>query len=62
MRLFKGDKVYDFMAVRKYWIALSLSLTFFSLFLIAPHDTGLTLEQRTDYHINEKITSDRARG
>jgi len=34
MRLFKGDKVYDFMAVRKYWIGLSLSLTVFSLFLI----------------------------
>jgi preprotein translocase subunit SecF len=34
MRLFKGDKVYDFMAVRKYWIALSLFLTFGSLFLI----------------------------
>ena len=34
MRLFKGDKVYDFMAVRKYWIGLSLSLTAFSLFLI----------------------------
>jgi preprotein translocase subunit SecF len=35
MRLFKGDKVYDFMAVRKYWIALSLTLTLGSLFLIA---------------------------
>ena len=34
MRLFKGDKVYDFMAVRKYWIALSLSLTFGSLALL----------------------------
>jgi preprotein translocase subunit SecF len=34
MRLFKGDKVYDFMAVRKYWIGFSLSLTVFSLFLI----------------------------
>jgi len=34
MRLFKGDKVYDFMAVRKYWIGLSLSLTAFSLFLL----------------------------
>jgi len=34
MRLFKGDKVYDFMAVRKYWIALSLTLTFGSIFLI----------------------------
>lgn len=34
MRLFKGDKVYDFMAVRKYWIALSLSLTFGSIGLL----------------------------
>jgi preprotein translocase subunit SecF len=34
MRLFKGDKVYDFMAVRKYWIALSLGLTFLSLGLL----------------------------
>jgi preprotein translocase subunit SecF len=34
MRLFKGDKVYDFMAVRKYWIALSLTLTFGSLALL----------------------------
>ena len=34
MRLFKGDRIYDFMAVRKYWIGLSLSLTAFSLFLI----------------------------
>ncbi len=34
MRLFKGDKVYDFMAVRKYWISLSLFLTFGSLILI----------------------------
>jgi len=34
MRLFKGDKVYDFMAVRKYWIALSLFLTLGSLVLI----------------------------
>ena len=35
MRLFKGDKVYDFMAVRKYWIALSLTLTIGSILLIA---------------------------
>ncbi len=34
MRLFKGDKVYDFMAVRKYWIALSLTLTLGSLALL----------------------------
>lgn len=34
MRLFKGDKVYDFMAVRKYWIALSLGLTALSLAVI----------------------------
>src|SRR5262245_15009059 len=34
MRLFKGDKVYDFMAVRKYWIFLSLSLTLGSLALL----------------------------
>ncbi|HXK16431.1 MAG TPA: protein translocase subunit SecF [Polyangiaceae bacterium] len=34
MRLFKGDKVYDFMAVRWYWIGLSLVLTFGSLALI----------------------------
>ena len=34
MRLFKGDKVYDFMAVRKYWIGLSLSLTVLSLVVI----------------------------
>jgi preprotein translocase subunit SecF len=34
MRLFKGDKVYDFMAVRKYWIGLSLSLTIVSLVAI----------------------------
>jgi len=34
MRLFKGDRVYDFMAVRKYWIALSLSLTIGSLALL----------------------------
>lgn len=34
MRLFKGDKVYDFMAVRKYWIALSLSLTVGSVLLV----------------------------
>ena len=34
MRLFKGDKVYDFMAVRKYWITLSLGLTLASLALI----------------------------
>jgi len=34
MRLFKGDKVYDFMAVRKYWIGLSLSLTIISLIAI----------------------------
>jgi len=34
MRLFKGDKVYDFMAVRWYWISLSLVLTFGSLALI----------------------------
>ena len=34
MRLFKGDKVYDFMAVRKYWIGLSLSLTIVSLIAI----------------------------
>jgi preprotein translocase subunit SecF len=34
MRLFKGDKVYDFMAVRKYWIALSLGLTIVSLIAI----------------------------
>jgi preprotein translocase subunit SecF len=35
MRLFKGDKIYDFMAIRKYWISLSLFLTFGSLGLIA---------------------------
>ncbi len=34
MRLFKGDRVYDFMAVRKYWIALSLSLTIGSILLL----------------------------
>jgi preprotein translocase subunit SecF len=34
MRLFKGDKVYDFMAVRKYWIGLSLGLTLVSLIAI----------------------------
>jgi preprotein translocase subunit SecF len=34
MRLFKGDKVYDFMAVRKYWITISLSLTIGSLLLL----------------------------
>src|SRR6478735_2794522 len=34
MRLFKGDKVYDFMSVRKYWIGLSLSLTILSLVVI----------------------------
>jgi preprotein translocase subunit SecF len=34
MRLFKGDKVYDFMRVRKYWITLSLSLTLGSLALL----------------------------
>jgi preprotein translocase subunit SecF len=34
MRLFKGDKVYDFMAVRKYWIALSLTLTTLSIIVI----------------------------
>jgi preprotein translocase subunit SecF len=34
MRLFKGDKVYDFMAVRKYWIALSLSLIVLSVGLL----------------------------
>jgi preprotein translocase subunit SecF len=34
MRLFKGHKIYDFMAVRKYWITLSLGLTFLSLGLI----------------------------
>jgi len=34
MRLFKGDKVYDFMAVRKYWIAISLTLTIGSLGLL----------------------------
>jgi preprotein translocase subunit SecF len=34
MRLFKGDKVYDFMAVRKYWIALSLSLIAVSIGLL----------------------------
>jgi preprotein translocase subunit SecF len=34
MRLFKGDKVYDFMAVRKYWITLSLGLTLGSLALL----------------------------
>jgi preprotein translocase subunit SecF len=34
MRLFKGDKVYDFMSVRKYWITLSLTLTFGSLALL----------------------------
>jgi preprotein translocase subunit SecF len=34
MRLFKGDKVYDFMAVRKYWITLSLTLTIGSILLI----------------------------
>ncbi len=34
MRLFKGDKVYDFMAVRKYWIALSLGLTALSFAVI----------------------------
>src|SRR5689334_1984918 len=34
MRLFKGDKVYDFMAVRKYWIGLSLGLTIVSLIAI----------------------------
>jgi preprotein translocase subunit SecF len=34
MRLFKGDKVYDFMAIRKYWIGISLTLTFVSLAVI----------------------------
>jgi len=34
MRLFKGDKVYDFMAVRKYWITLSLVLTLGSIALL----------------------------
>jgi preprotein translocase subunit SecF len=34
MRLFKGDKVYDFMAVRKYWIGLSLFLTIGSIALL----------------------------
>jgi preprotein translocase subunit SecF len=34
MRLFKGHKIYDFMAVRKYWITLSLGLTFLSLGLL----------------------------
>jgi preprotein translocase subunit SecF len=34
MRLFKGDKVYDFMAVRKYWITLSVGLTLVSIGLL----------------------------
>ena len=34
MRLFKGDKVYDFMRVRKYWITLSFTLIFGSLGLL----------------------------
>ncbi|HEY6081207.1 MAG TPA: protein translocase subunit SecF [Polyangiaceae bacterium] len=34
MRLFKGDKVYDFMAVRKYWITLSLTLIVGSVLLL----------------------------
>lgn len=34
MRLFKGDKVYDFMGVRKYWITLSISLTVGSILLV----------------------------
>lgn len=34
MRLFKGDKVYDFMAVRKYWITLSLALIIGSVGLL----------------------------
>jgi preprotein translocase subunit SecF len=34
MRLFKGDKIYDFMAIRRYWIGLSLFLTFGSIGLL----------------------------
>ncbi|HEX2674055.1 MAG TPA: protein translocase subunit SecF, partial [Polyangiaceae bacterium] len=34
MRLFKSGKVYDFMAVRWYWIGLSLVITFGALILL----------------------------
>ena len=34
MRLFKSGKIYDFMAVRKYWITLSLTLTIGSIALL----------------------------
>ena len=34
MRLFKSGKVYNFMAVRWYWIGLSLFITFGALVLL----------------------------
>jgi preprotein translocase subunit SecF len=49
MHLFANHKVYDFMKVRRYFIALSLFLTVFSLFLILGKVPGIQPKFGTDF-------------
>ncbi|HET9957566.1 MAG TPA: protein translocase subunit SecF [Polyangiaceae bacterium] len=49
MHLFKSHKVYDFMSVRRYFIALSLFLTVFSLVLVTGKVPGIEPRFGTDF-------------
>ena len=49
MHLFANHKVYDFMKVRRYFIALSLILTVFSLFLVLGKVPGVQPKFGTDF-------------
>ncbi|HWA75175.1 MAG TPA: protein translocase subunit SecF [Polyangiaceae bacterium] len=49
MHFFAKHKVYDFMKVRRYFIALSLFITFFSVFLILGKVPGIPPKFGTDF-------------
>src|SRR5262245_18186426 len=49
MHLFANHKVYDFMKVRRYFIALSISLTLFSLILVLGKVPGIEPKFGTDF-------------
>ena len=49
MHLFANHKVYDFMKVRRYFIALSISLTLFSILLVLGKVPGIEPKFGTDF-------------
>ena len=59
MRLFKSGKIYDFMAVRWYWIGLSLFITFGAAILLlmgkAKLGTEFKLQLRTSGYPEEFV-------